>query len=169
LTDPFAEAPKMLMVRAPKTTLPEAQVRPRLALAPGSVSDRKSLRAAADDSDHRLRDRTLKWLAALPPDLRPIVTGRDYPRIVNRISDLWSQCEYTRLHFQSLLVDRRTGRSGFPPEVGRELEALQHHYFLHLSGLPALLWNAVPLNPPRIPDRAFAPLADAKEIDISPL
>jgi hypothetical protein len=127
------------------------------------------MRRAIDDSDSRLRDRTIRWLATLPPDLRPITTGRDYPRIVNRISDLWSQCEYTRLYFQSLLVDRRTGRSGFQPEVRRELEALQHHYFLHLSGLPALLWNAVPLKPLRIPDRAFPPHADVVEIEISPL
>ena len=30
-----------------------------------------------------------------------------------------------------------------------------HHYFEHLSGLPAILWNAVPVNPPRIPHRVF--------------
>ena len=96
-------------------------------------------------------------------------TGRLYPRIVNRIGDLWSQCEYTRLNFQSLLVDRRKGRKGFPSEVKAELEALQHYYFEHLSGLPALLWNAVPVNPPRIPDRAFAPHPDTTEIDILPL
>jgi hypothetical protein len=53
--------------------------------------------------------------------------------------------------------------------VRRELEALQHFYFEHLSGLPAILWNAVPVKPPRIPDVIFAPRADTTEIDIVPL
>jgi len=127
------------------------------------------MRRPIKSSDIALRHRTIKWLATLPAYIRPLKTGQLYPRIVNRIGDLWSQCEYTRLHFQSLLIDRRGDREGFPSEVQAELEALQQYYFEHLSGLPALLWNAVPINPPRIPDRAFAPLPDTMEIDILPL
>ncbi len=143
--------------------------RSRPIVAPEPVSDRTPVRQPIADNDNVLRDQTFKWLATLPAELRPITTGRKYPRIVNRIGDLWSHCEYTRLYFQSLLVDRRKGRSGFPAEVKRELEALQYYYFLHLSGLPAILWNAVPLRPPQIPNRAFAPFADTTEIDIPPL
>ena len=127
------------------------------------------MRRAINVHDSQLYDRTFKWLAALPADVRPMATGRQYPRIVNRLGDLWGHCEFTRLHFQSLLLDRRKGRKGFPPEVREELEALQHYYFEHLSRLPAILWNAVPVFPPRIPNRAFAPLADTTEIDILPL
>jgi len=53
--------------------------------------------------------------------------------------------------------------------VKAELEALQRYYFEHISRLPALLWNAVPINPPRIPNRAFAPHLEATQIDILPL
>ena len=102
-------------------------------------------------------------------DLRPMVTARQYPRIVNRIADLWGHCEYTRLYFQSLLIDQRKGREGFPPEVRKELEVLQHYYFEHLSGLPAILWNAVPVNPRPIPDNVFPLHAQKTEIDILPL
>jgi len=144
-------------------------VRPRLTLEPGPVSDWRDVRGADDTNDNVLHERTFKWLTTLPSDVRPMTTARQYPRIVNRIDDLWAQCEYTRLHFQSLLIDRRKGRKGFPPEVREELEALQHYYFEHLSRLPAILWNAVPVFPPRIPNRAFAPLADTTEIDILPL
>ena len=105
----------------------------------------------------------------LRSDLRPTATARQYPRIVNRIADLWGHCEYTRLNFQSLLIDRRKGREGFPPEVRKELEALQQYYFEHLSGLPAILWNAVPVNPRRIPDTVFPLHAHKTEIDILPL
>ena len=160
------------MSLARKTVLPASEVSPRLTLAPGTISDWRAVRRgvdAHDANDDVLHDRTIKWLATLPADVRPIVTGQWAPRIVNRIGDLWSQCEYTRLHFQSLLVDRRQGRQGFPPEVRREIAALEHYYFEHLSGLPAILWNAVPVHPPWIPDRVFGPRADTTEIDILPL
>jgi hypothetical protein len=134
-----------------------------------AVSDLQALRRPVDPRDNVLHHRTIKWLVTLPVGIRPIATGRRYPRIVNRIGDLWSQCEYTRLHFQSLLIDRRKGRRGFPSEVKAELEALQRYYFEHISRLPALLWNAVPINPPHIPDRAFAPHLETTEIDILPL
>jgi len=120
----------------------------------------------ADDLD--LLDRTFKWLATLPPEVRPMATGRAYPRIVNRLSDLWPSCEYTRLYFQSLLIDRREGRRGFPLAVRQELETLQHHYFVHHSGLPAILWNAVPVRPPRIPRQVFPRHPESNAIDILP-
>jgi len=164
------------MLLARKAILPAAEVSPRaaegsprLTLEPGTLSDWQAARRADAVNDNVLHDRTVKWLATLPADVRPMATARQYPRIVNRIDDLWPQCEYTRLYFQSLLIDRRKGRTGFPPDVRRELEALQQYYFEHLSGLPAILWNAVPMFPPRIPDRAFAPHADTTEIDILPL
>jgi hypothetical protein len=164
------------MFHARKAVLPAVEVRPRTAeptlrLAPASsaTSDFQAVRHVNGADDHVLHDRAIKWLATLPADLRTIATARQYPRIVNRIADLWGHCEYTRLHFQSLLLDRRGGREGFPPEVRTELEALQHHYFEHLSGLPALLWDAVPLHPRRIPDSVFPLHAHKTEIDILPL
>ena len=127
------------------------------------------VKSAAARSAATGEDRTITWVATLPAGIRPFAAGRLYPRIVNRIGDLWPHCEYTRLYLQSLLIDRRKGRKGFPPEVTRELEALQHYYFVHLSGLPAILWNAVPLRPPRIPNKVFPRLAMPAEIEILPL
>jgi hypothetical protein len=134
----------------------------------GGVSDWTQVRRPGELSDQILLDRTLKWLATLPPALRPVACGMNYPRIVNRIGDLWGHCEYTRLYLQSLLVDRRKGRKGFPPEVKRELEALQQYYFEHLSGLPAVLWNAVPVRTPRIPNEVFPFRVEPTEIEINP-
>jgi hypothetical protein len=142
---------------------------PRLTLAHSTISEWQEARRAPDASDTILQERKFKWIATLPAEIRPMATGRRYPRIVNRIGDLWGHCEYSRLYFQSLLIDRRKGRKGFPPEVRRELEALQRYYFEHLSGLPEVLWNAVPVRPPRIPDVIIAPLPDATEIDIPPV
>ena len=146
-----------------------AEARPALASEPGTPSEWQAVRRNIDTNDNALYDRTFKWLATLPAAVRPMATGQRYPRIVNRIGDLWGHCEYTRLHFQSFLIDRRKGRKGFPSEVKCELEALQRYYFEQLSGLPAILWNAVPVKPPRIADRVFAPHANTTEIDIRPL
>jgi hypothetical protein len=98
-----------------------------------------------------------------------MATARQYARIANRIGDLWPHCEFTRLYFQSLLIDRRQGREGFPSVVRYELEVLQEYYFEHLSGLPAILWDAVPVAEPKIPHKVFAPYVHQAEIDILPL
>jgi hypothetical protein len=140
-------------------------------LSPDSsaTSELHALRRAIDPKESHLRERTFKWLATLPANVRPMATARQYARIVNRICDLWAHCEFTRLHFQGLLIDRRRGREGFPAIVRHELEVLQNYYFEHLSGLPAILWNAVPVAEPKIPHKTFASSAHSTEIDILPL
>lgn len=140
-----------------------------LSLEPGTVSDWQVVRRAINDRESQLRERTFKWLATLPAQVRPMATARQYARIVNRIGDLWAHCEFTRLYFQSLLIDRRPGREGFPSVVRHELEILQEYYFEHLSGLPAILWDAVPVAEPKIPHKVFAPQVLKGEIDILPL
>jgi hypothetical protein len=98
-----------------------------------------------------------------------MATARGYPRIANRIGELWGHCEFTRLYLQSLLHDRRGGRRGFSDPVRRELEGLQQYYFEHLSGLPAVLWNAVPVVERKLPKRSFPSQSRSAEIDIHPL
>ena len=157
------------MVR-PNTRVPSAATDPqRLPLEPTTISDWHALRKAIDVKETLLRTRTFKWLATLPAHVRPMATARQYARIVNRIGDLWAHCEFTRLYFQSLLIDRRPGREGFPSAVRHELEVLQDYYFEHLSGLPAILWDAVPVAEPKIPHKVFAPHLHSAEIDILPL
>ena len=156
-------------LRAAEVSPSAAEASPRLRLEPATVSEWHVVRRANDAGDSTLNDRTFKWLAALHTDIRPMNTARQYARIVNRIADLWGHCEYTRQYFQSLLIDRRKGRKGFPSEVRRELEVLQQYYFEHLSGLPAILWNAVPVSPGRIPHQVFPLHAYKTEIDILPL
>ena len=131
-----------------------------------SESDWRSQREPAGVEETEILERTFKWLATLPRELWPMATGRRHPHVVNRLGDLWPNCECTRLYFQSLLIDRRAGRRGFEPAVRKELEALQHHYFVHCSALPAILWNAVPIRPPRIPRRVFPRHPESNEIDI---
>jgi len=120
-------------------------------------------------ADVALHERTFKWLATLPAEVRPMVTAREYPRIANRIGELWGNCEYSRLYMQGLLKDRRSGRKGFPAEITMELAALQTYYFENLSGLPAVLWDAVPIHEPRFPHKAPATVTNNSEIELLPI
>ena len=151
------------------TNVHSATIPPALSLEASPPSEWHALRRAIDAKESHLRERTFKWLATLPAAVRPMATARQYARIVNRLSDLWAHCESTRLYFQSLLIDRRQDREGFPAAVKEELEILQNYYFEHLSGLPAILWDAVPVTEPKIPHKVFPPHASRTEIDILPL
>jgi hypothetical protein len=150
---------------------PARAASPAIAARPSyaAAASWEALRKPVDPEDGVLHARTMRWMDRLPAELKPVATTLAYTRVVNRIADLWSHCEYTRLHFQSLLIDRRKGRRGFPPEVRQELVALQKYYHEHLSGLPAILWNAVPVNEPRIPSTVYPPLPDTGEIDVPPV
>jgi hypothetical protein len=100
------------------------------------------------------------------PPTRDRWRPRTYPRIANRLCDLWSQCEFSPLYLQSLLIDRRGDRGGLPDAVRREIEALQQYYFRHVSKLPEVIWNAVPIEAPKIPEKVFAPISQSTEIEI---
>jgi hypothetical protein len=75
--------------------------------------------------DDRLihRDAT-EWVLHLPEALRPASTCARYPRIVNRIVEVWSRGDQCRHLFEHLLSDRRPARRGFPLSVREELRAL---------------------------------------------
>jgi len=72
---------------------------------------------------------SLKWFAALPFDTRPMALVTQYPRIANLLALQWTKPSACRAYFDDLLVDRRGGRRGFPPDVQRDLFAL-HEYHL---------------------------------------
>lgn len=67
------------------------------------------------------------------PEKYPYRLEARFARIVNRIAELWltPQLEH---YFNDLLVDRRGGRQGFPPEIMRELMTL---YATHTSTVSA--------------------------------
>lgn len=57
------------------------------------------------------------------PDKFPKSLSKLYPNVLEKISDAWGTDALTDL-FAELLVADREGRQGFPPEVGREIFAL---------------------------------------------
>ena len=60
-------------------------------------------------------------------DLYPHQTEVKYPRIIQRISDLWGTAGMSR-YFTEILFDDRGDREGFPADVMMELFALSNYH-----------------------------------------
>jgi hypothetical protein len=71
---------------------------------------------------------TVAWVESLPAYARPNQLARDFPRVANKLCELWKQPTKCDEYFQQLLIDHRGGRRGFPPGPAMELNALRSHY-----------------------------------------
>ena len=69
----------------------------------------------------RPADETSRWIAELPANVRPIALARKFPRIANSIAELWRRVARCEEYLDTLVVDLRGDRSGFPPDVAQEL------------------------------------------------
>lgn len=98
------------------------------------AAETESLRRPTHDDDFLLSNGASRWVFSLAPDDRPEWTVLHYPRVVNRIARCWSDRELLETLFEELLVDRRGGRAGFPPQIQAELVRLHA-----LAGLPGRL------------------------------
>lgn len=70
----------------------------------------------------------MRWLLDLPAPVRPLKLSRQYPRIVNKLSALWLSESQCRRYLDSLVLDERGGRQGFPLELVVELGDLRNYY-----------------------------------------
>ena len=75
-----------------------------------------------------LQDATVAWIAELPIEVRPLELARRFPRIANSICDMWRRVARCEEYLDSLVVDRRGDRGGFPVDVAQELTVLRNHY-----------------------------------------
>lgn len=72
---------------------------------------------------------TLRMLESLPSNLRMLHTRRDFPHVLTRIAASWIDPRYFHRVMQSLLIDDRGNRQGFPFAVMNELTELRSYYF----------------------------------------
>src|SRR4051812_28404778 len=75
-------------------------------------------------TDHAILGRTVDWILNLAPDARPTHLADAIPRIANALAERWSDTEAAGAYVGDLLIDRRGGRRGFPPEIKKELVML---------------------------------------------
>ena len=87
------------------------------------TSDARSRQPVSNDEP--LSDLARRWVDTLPTRLRPAALCARYARIANRLALCWPDARLTQQLFESLLVDRRGGRKGFPAPVRAELFALR--------------------------------------------
>lgn len=73
----------------------------------------------------RLNGFGARWLQSLPVTVRPLITAKRHPHIVNKLSILWGDDDAVHAYFDELLISARPGRRGFATEVLDELVELQ--------------------------------------------
>jgi hypothetical protein len=106
------------------------------------VDERARAAQRAPQGSVILLDATTLWMAELPPAVRPITLARKFPRIANSIADLWRRVARCEEYLDTLVVDLRGDRSGFPPAVAQELAAL-HGYYAELHPRNRSEWDLV--------------------------
>ena len=58
-------------------------------------------------------------------EVQPLALLQSFPRVANALARLWQDDSAAALYLDELLVDRRGGRRGFPPEIHNELLTLR--------------------------------------------
>ena len=81
-------------------------------------------RRPPEPTDHAMLGRTVDRLLRLAPAARPTHLADAMPRIANALADRWSDTPAAAAYVGDLLIDRRGGRKGFPPEIKSELVML---------------------------------------------
>ena len=79
-------------------------------------------------ADEPLAQATATWIESLPSQVRPVNLSREFPRIANRLCELWKRPAQCEKYFADLLFDRRGTRKGFAPDIAAELGALDSYY-----------------------------------------
>ncbi|CAJ0787235.1 hypothetical protein LMG18090_02089 [Ralstonia mannitolilytica] len=92
------------------------------------TQDPASQRKQPGPDDFALNREAIRWLASLPDEVRPIELGRRFPRIINTIAAKWMDFIGCRRYLNSLQMDDRGGRQGFPFEIVQEICALREYF-----------------------------------------
>jgi hypothetical protein len=93
-----------------------------------NVDEGKQAAERSAEASAILLDETSRWLATLPAHVRPLACARSFPRIVNSIADVWRRVRQCEEYLDSLMIDERGNRAGFPLDVATELLTLRSYY-----------------------------------------
>jgi hypothetical protein len=88
----------------------------------------KAYRALQSGGMDTLRPETAAWLEALPAHVRPGELACQFPRIANKLQEIWKRPAICEEYIEDLVVDRRGGRKGFPAKVATEIVELRNYY-----------------------------------------
>jgi hypothetical protein len=94
--------------------------------------------------DRSMNASAAKWLRELPAAIRPNTASVRFPRIINRLARYWDSPQMVDEIFDDLLMIKRPGRKGFPPDVLAEFRALQMYWQVERPVKTSDLWSSVP-------------------------
>jgi hypothetical protein len=130
---PLSKAAARGAVRAPapaiKATFGDAPA-PRPTFAAGSPQS-----ALSPDAQ--------RILAQLPADVSLAVSCARYPHAVEKLLKHWRNPKEFRLALDSMLIDTRGGRQGFPFAVLSEFGRLREHYDLRVAPVKSNAWASI--------------------------
>jgi hypothetical protein len=102
--------------------------------------EKSVLRSPESAADSCLSQQAVSWLLALPEAVRPTKLAASYPRVVNRLCQLWRRPVEMDRYFEDLMIDRRGGRQGFPLNVAQELASLSDYYRRDVFPVRQTIW-----------------------------
>ena len=120
-----------------------AEARSDVERDPAELDARKRASERTAQTSGVLLDETSRWIAELPANVRPIALAQKFPRIANSIAELWRRVARCEEYLDTLVVDVRGDRSGFPADVAQELMALRNHYTVLHPKQQGSTWDLV--------------------------
>ena len=72
-----------------------------------------------------LTEQAWQWLDALPKEVQPGGLVQRFPRITNKLAELWRRPVNCERYLDALILDQRGSRKGFPPDVVGEIAKLK--------------------------------------------
>ncbi len=79
-------------------------------------------------NNNDLAANTFKWIAMLPREARPNALAIKFPRIANRLAEVWNRPLDCERYLDDLITDYRGDRQGFPLDVASDLTTLKKHF-----------------------------------------
>jgi hypothetical protein len=95
---------------------------------PTAQVDWKLVRTPGRPQDQTVSESTITWARQLGQEVMPVELLKRYPRVANRLALCWSDPVLTARLLDTLLMDRRGGRQGFPGPVAAELARMRRLY-----------------------------------------
>lgn len=90
------------------------------------------------EQDRSLTSQARQWLRRLPARQRPLALCSMYPRLANRLAEVWDDPTQIDAVFDELMIDQRGGRMGFAPLIASELMRLHRWHEKRLDPDTAL-------------------------------
>lgn len=110
-------------------------------IAPRKTGQWESRRSPQNTIAQDLTPNTFKWLASFPKEKRPSALALQFPRIANRLAEIWKRPLQCERYLDDLMLDRRGGRQGFPNDVAADIAKLKLHFLATCSAVHFGVWG----------------------------